>query len=97
MVFDNMINNATKKIGATEYEETTNNVCGDTKTMVFYVIPSAAEEEICVQEHALVGNNCYPCSYEGVILVDGTAGCLACSNRKIQTGANPKFYQCVLK
>ena len=38
MVFDGMINNATVKIGATEYDselDTAN--CGDTNTMVFYV------------------------------------------------------------
>ena len=38
MVFDGMINNATVKIGTTEYDSATDDdVCGDTNTMVFYV------------------------------------------------------------
>ena len=37
MVFDGIINNAIIKIGATEYDIPTDNVCEDTNTMVFYV------------------------------------------------------------
>ena len=38
IVFDGMINNATVKIGTTEYDSATDDdVCGDTNTMVFYV------------------------------------------------------------
>lgn len=37
MVFDGIINNAIIKIGATEYDTPTDNVCEDTNTMVFYV------------------------------------------------------------
>lgn len=37
MVFDGIINNAIIKIGTTEYDTPTDNVCEDTNTMVFYV------------------------------------------------------------
>ena len=37
MVFDNMISNASIKIGATEYDTPTDVLCGETNTMVFYV------------------------------------------------------------
>ncbi len=42
IVFDGMINNATVKIGTTEYDSATDDdVCGDTNTMVFYVDDAA--------------------------------------------------------
>ena len=37
MVFDGLINQSTIKIGTTEYDSPTDDVCGDTNTMVFYV------------------------------------------------------------
>ena len=37
MVFDGMISNATVKIGTTEYDSPSDDICGDTNTMVFYV------------------------------------------------------------
>ena len=96
MVYEGIKTQADVKFNATIYGQENDTLeCGDTNAMVFYLMPP--EEEICVQEHPLVGDNCYPCSYEGVILVSGTAGCFACPNRTIQAGANPRFYQCVLK
>ena len=37
MVFEGLINNATVKIGTTEYDSPTDDICGDINTMVFYV------------------------------------------------------------
>ena len=37
MVFDGMINQATVKIGTTEYDSPSDDICGDTNTMVFYM------------------------------------------------------------
>ena len=42
MVFEGMINNATVKIGTTEYDSAIDDVCGDTNTMVFYVDDTAS-------------------------------------------------------
>ena len=95
MVFDGMINNTTIKIGTTEYSEPSDDVCSDNNTMVFYINPPE-KEEVCVQEHPLAGNNCYPCDYEGVITVNGANECLKCPNRTIQTPVI-RFYQCILK
>ena len=47
MVFEGMINNATVKIGTTEYDSAIDDVCGNTNTMVFYVddtLTSTTEE-----------------------------------------------------
>ena len=37
IVFEGLINNATVKIGTTEYDSPTDDICGDINTMVFYV------------------------------------------------------------
>ncbi|MBR6675526.1 MAG: hypothetical protein IKL32_06390, partial [Alphaproteobacteria bacterium] len=53
MVFEGMINNATVKIGTTEYDSAIDDVCGNTNTMVFYVddtLTSTTEETTTATE-----------------------------------------------
>jgi hypothetical protein len=64
IVFDSMINNATIKVGATEYDTPSDDVCGDTNTMVFYVDDTASiktEETTTTAEPPCEGDNC-PCT-----------------------------------
>ena len=65
MVFDGMINNATVKIGTTEYDTATDDVCGDTNTMVFYVDDAAGstteETTTTTTEPPCKSDNC-PCT-----------------------------------
>ncbi|MBQ9738029.1 MAG: hypothetical protein IJV75_00740 [Alphaproteobacteria bacterium] len=65
MVFEGMINNATVKIGTTEYDSATDDdICGDTNTMVFYVDDTAStktEETTTTTEPPCKSDNC-PCT-----------------------------------
>lgn len=45
MVFDGIVNNATIKIGTTEYNSPTDNICGQNNTMVFYVDNNTSSTE----------------------------------------------------
>ena len=101
MVFDNMINNAMIKVGTTEYDAPSDDICGDNNTMVFYVnSPEETEEEgeICgIAVDTGIGG-CYPCSYPHTIMVLPMASnhdsCVAC-NRTFSAGPSSiQYVQC---